>query len=263
MSFPALAGSASIERRSEVPYYQQLAHVLEGRLQSGDIPPSTRLPSESALCKEFGVSRATVRQALRHLESRGLVRRVMNRGVFAGAPDIHAGWTIQESEFLENALTHQNRSVSTKVIRSGEITLPQFAQRELDLPPGSAGFALVRLRFLDSVPAVFSINYFPPRVGAVVAEASETLAGTASLTDLLVSAGYRLQGAHRSVRAALPPKEVAEGLQVKSRTPLVQIRSTSWTPDNYRFDVYETYVNTAVVPLEIVITSGHRTPQGP
>lgn len=260
MSFPAPAGPATIERQSEVPYYQQLARALEARLQSGEIPTNSRLPSESALCREFGVSRATVRQALQHLEAQGLVRRVMNRGVFAGGQDIHLGWTIQESEFLENAITHQNRSVSTRVIRFGSTALPRFAQQELRLPPGSTGFILVRLRFLDGVPAVFSTNFFPPAVGAIVAEASETLAGTASLTSWLTSSGYRLHGAHRSVRAVLPSKEVAEGLEVTSGTPLVQVRSTSWTAEQYRFDAYETYVNTDVVPLEMVIAAEQQTP---
>ena len=258
MSLPASTGTAVIERQSEVPYYQQLARVLEDRLRTGEIAADNRLPSENALCREFSVSRATVRQALQHLESQGLVRRVMNRGVFAGGADPHFGWTIQDSEFLENAITHQNRSVSTQVLSSGSVVLPAFAQQELRLPPDSQGFSLTRLRFLDGVPTVFSVNYFPPKVGAIVAEASETLAGTASLTSLLASSGYRLQGAHRSVRAVLPPREVAKALGVKARTPLVQVRSTSWTADDYRFDVYETYVNTEVVPLEMVVAAEHQ-----
>lgn len=260
MSFPGPVESTAIERQSEVPYYQQLARVLEGRLESGEIASNARLPSESALCREFGVSRATVRQALQHLEAQGLVRRIMNRGVFAGGPNPHFGWTIQESEFLENAITHQNRSVATQVLDSGTTVLPPFAQRELDLPTGSEGFSLTRLRFLDGVPTVFSINYFPPEVGAIVAAASDTLAGTASLTALLASSGYQLQGAHRSVRAVLPPTDVADLLQVTRRTPLVQVRSTSWTAGDYRFDFYETYVNTDVVPLEMVVAVEQHRP---
>lgn len=254
MSF-GQAGPVGIERDSEVPYYQQLSGVLEDRVRSGAIANNARLPSESALCREFGVSRATVRQAFQHLEAQGLVRRVMNRGVFAGGRGSHVGWTVRDGEFLENALTHQNHSVTTRVIHSGTVVLPAFAQQELGLAPGAEGFMLTRLRFLDGVPAAFFINHFPPQVGAVVAEASEVLAGTASLTTLLVSSGYRLHGAHRSVRAVLPPHEVAEELGVAPGAPLVQIRSTSWAPDGLRFDACESYVNTDVVPLELVIAA--------
>ncbi|MFT4224801.1 GntR family transcriptional regulator [Micropruina sp.] len=261
MSSPEPIGSAHIERQSEVPYYQQLARTLEERLQSGQIAPNARLPSENALCQEFGLSRATVRQALQQLEAQGMVRRVTNRGVFASSQEVQLGWTIQDSEFLENALTHQNRSVSTQVIRSGPETLPSFAQQGLGLPVDAEGFSLTRLRFLDGVPTVFSTNYFPQRVGAVVAQATDTLAGTGSLTSLLRAAGYRLQGVHRFVSAVLPPTEVAEALQIAPGTPLVRIRSTSWTSDGYCFDVYETYVNTDVVQLELAIAAVPRAPR--
>ena len=252
MSF-GQAGPVGIERDSEVPYYQQLSGVLEDRVRSGAIANNARLPSESALCREFGVSRATVRQAFQHLEAQGLVHRVMNRGVFAGGRDLRGGWTVREEDFLDGALTHRNPSVTTRVIRSGAIVLPDFAQQELGLPPGAEGFVLSRLRFLDGVPAAFSEEYLPPQVGALVLDALETLGGASSLSALLAASGYRTHRAHRSVRAFLPPDEVAESLGIDHGTPVVQVRSTHRTSDGLCFDVSECYVNTDVLPLEIAV----------
>jgi GntR family transcriptional regulator len=242
----------AIAWQSETPYYQQLSAVLERRLRTGQIPPESRLPSEHALCVEFKLSRATVRQALRYLESRGLVYRVPNRGVFAGSRDVRRGWEIQNTEgFLENAITHQNRSVTTHVLRSGYRPLPDFACEELELPVGTEGFELVRVRHLDGLPTVFSINYLPPAVAEFVAQASDTLSGTASLTGVLQRSGYALAGANRFVRAVTPTQEIADALRIGASDPILQIRSTSWSTDGTRFDVYETYVNTEVVPLEV------------
>jgi GntR family transcriptional regulator, transcriptional repressor for pyruvate dehydrogenase complex len=58
--------------------------VAEGRLRPGE-----RLPSERALAETFGVSRATLREALRSLEALGVVeiRRGASGGAFAAAPD--------------------------------------------------------------------------------------------------------------------------------------------------------------------------------
>lgn len=245
-----------IDRQSPVPYYQQVADVLEQRITSGAIPVGERLPSENDLCAEFGLARATVRQALQHLESRGLVQRVPNRGVFAAQPAPTQGWVIQNTEgFLENAVGRQNRAVTTTVLRSGAAPLPDFAARLLQVPEETVGFELVRLRDLDGVPALYSVNYSPPEVVPVVEHAREVLDGTGSLTDLLTRAGYPLRGAHRTIRALPPTPEVAEALSISPTENILCVQSTSWTRNDLRFDVYETWVRSDVVPLEVNVST--------
>lgn len=59
--------------------YEQLAGLLRERITSGELGVGDRLPSESALAKQAGVSRSTVREALRILEQGGLVERASPR----------------------------------------------------------------------------------------------------------------------------------------------------------------------------------------
>lgn len=59
--------------------YDQLAGLLRERITSGDLRVGDRLPSESALAEQAGVSRSTVREALRILEQGGLVERASPR----------------------------------------------------------------------------------------------------------------------------------------------------------------------------------------
>lgn len=54
--------------------YQRIVEQIETALLSGDLPAGANLPSERELMRQFQVSRATIREALRVLESRGLVR---------------------------------------------------------------------------------------------------------------------------------------------------------------------------------------------
>jgi GntR family transcriptional repressor for pyruvate dehydrogenase complex len=59
--------------------YEQLAALLRERITSGDLREGDRLPSETALAEQAGVSRSTVREALRTLEEGGLITRASPR----------------------------------------------------------------------------------------------------------------------------------------------------------------------------------------
>ncbi|MCW3002887.1 MAG: FadR family transcriptional regulator [Conexibacter sp.] len=69
------AGRSSLGSvRPVLKAYEQVAEQLRELMMTGDLAPGQRLPSEAALAVEFGVSRATVREALRILSSQNLIR---------------------------------------------------------------------------------------------------------------------------------------------------------------------------------------------
>jgi DNA-binding FadR family transcriptional regulator len=71
-----LYGSVAVDQPVRVVRaYEQLATVLRDRIASGALPPGERLPSETAIAQQAGVSRSTVREALRKLEEAGFVER--------------------------------------------------------------------------------------------------------------------------------------------------------------------------------------------
>jgi DNA-binding GntR family transcriptional regulator len=83
------------------PLYRQLLQVLKQEIVSGVHPVGAQLPTESALGKRFGVSRHTVREALRQLRADGLVVSRQGAGTTvakAGAPVryVHAVGSIEE-----------------------------------------------------------------------------------------------------------------------------------------------------------------------
>jgi GntR family transcriptional regulator len=80
-----------VDHLDPTPLYVQLANILRGMIESGELAPRAPLPSESYLQQQHGVSRGTVRTAVRILRDEGLVVTIGARGTFVRPSDVQAG----------------------------------------------------------------------------------------------------------------------------------------------------------------------------
>jgi GntR family transcriptional regulator len=75
-----------ITRGTPIPPYLQLAGIIRGQIESGDLAPGQQLPSALKLASTYQVAVPTVRKALAVLKDEGLITGVPGYGVFvAGA----------------------------------------------------------------------------------------------------------------------------------------------------------------------------------
>jgi len=88
--------------RAKPPLYLHIAGELQDRIVRGVYPVSSLLPAEAELTQEFGTSRNTVREALRLLVERGLVRRRQGSGttVTATAPNVQYVLSVNKLDDL-------------------------------------------------------------------------------------------------------------------------------------------------------------------
>lgn len=81
--------------QGDLSLYRQLEAIIRGQIIDGELRPGDRLPSEAELSAQYGISRATVRQALESLEREGVINRHVGRGTFVRAlttmPDTTVG----------------------------------------------------------------------------------------------------------------------------------------------------------------------------
>src|SRR6185436_3427200 len=103
-----------------IPLYYQVQHTITQRISRGEYAPGSQLPSESELSRELGVSRVTVREALRVLSQENLLIKVQGRGTFVADKPL----TVQPSRsftgFLEDRYDQLER-VSVKKIEITQI----------------------------------------------------------------------------------------------------------------------------------------------
>lgn len=81
---------------SRQPKYQIVEDYLREQIEAGEFTIGSTLPTEGALCEQFGVSRATVRTALANIQADGLITRspAIGSRVIASAPrqEFSTGW---------------------------------------------------------------------------------------------------------------------------------------------------------------------------
>ena len=104
---------------SPISLHQQVTNDLLARIQAGQLAPGSMIPTEVALCREYGVSRITVRRAMAALVARGLVRRRRGVGSFVTghAPDLREFHLVG---FLDENLAFDYRVTSDAVLAADE-----------------------------------------------------------------------------------------------------------------------------------------------
>lgn len=98
---PADRRAAAIDLgRSAVARYLQLATLFRRRIEQGTWKPGTQIPTVEDLASEFGVARATIRQALDQLDADGLIDRYRAKGTFVrGEAGANRLWCEVETDW--------------------------------------------------------------------------------------------------------------------------------------------------------------------
>ena len=84
-----------------MPLYQQIAHTLIEEIKSGKMSISDKMPPENELTKRFGVSRHTIREALRILSDMKLVDRQAGHGTVVKSSEAKVNYTQSISNLTE------------------------------------------------------------------------------------------------------------------------------------------------------------------
>jgi GntR family transcriptional regulator len=228
----------AIDRRSPIPFYFQLRKLLEEQISSGRWQPGQRMPSEPALCEHFAVSRTTVRHALAALEREGLLRKEKGRGAFVAEPR-SSSWLLQSAQgFYEEAVRAGHRVTSVVLRREVEV-LPRWAADALDLPVGSEGVTLERLRSIDDHLVMYVLNHLPVDLAETVLAADLE---NGSLYGVLEERqGLNVVGGRRVVEAVTAEQELARLLQVAPGAPLLLVESVSWEGNLRPFECYRAW----------------------
>jgi GntR family transcriptional regulator len=139
------------------PLYSLVASRAEEFIATGAWKEGDRLPPERQLCRDFDVSRSTLRQALGELEARGLISRHQGRGTFVTRPRLHL--PIAGAFSISEALRQNGMTISTRVIGVRVIEASRQLASDLACLPGDPVVLIERLRSGNGEPMVLDIAH--------------------------------------------------------------------------------------------------------
>lgn len=199
--------------------YQQIAAGLRGRISHGDFPVGAVLPSENALAQEYGVSRATIRNALSTLALRGMVEPARGTGwVISSALQMRE---FDEMRTFPEWAESQGMRPGGLVVESRRDAPTAAEVRALRISRRDSVLRVTRVRTLDERPVMIERTAFAPWVAPII----ESLpANEPSIVRVLLRAGiHSTRGTHQ-IDAVAATSEDARLLSIARSSPILRVR---------------------------------------
>ncbi|OBT15533.1 phosphonate utilization transcriptional regulator PhnR [Vibrio sp. UCD-FRSSP16_10] len=234
--------------------YVKIKDVIVEQIESGQLSPRQKLPSERKLAELFDTTRVTLREALSLLEAEGRIYREDRRGWFISPLPLRYDPTLTLN-FMDMAKA-QNREPLTELVGYKSMLADKKVSELLCLPAFSDVFKVERVRYLEQRPVVFVENYVRPECAPTLLDHDLSL----SLTDI-----YREHyGIHYSeIRYRVSTTslfgEVAQKLRATAGSPVMLLQRINYDQQGNLIDCALEYWRHDAICIEsaIKLTSTH------
>ncbi len=153
-----------LNRSVPIPLYYQISQILRHEIETGKFKPGENIPIEEELQKRFGVSRATIRQAISNLVYSGLLERKRSKGTRVSQGRLEA--TLVDLASFTNEMMRANENLTTKILDFKHIPPPVPVGEILQLTQEDMVAVMERVRCVDGEPIAVehwyaALKYFP------------------------------------------------------------------------------------------------------
>jgi GntR family transcriptional regulator len=202
------------------PKYRQVADRLAAEIAAGRLKAGDQIPPERAIAEDLGISRTTVRMALRHLAERGMIEARVGQGTFVGAPAIQQQLSTLTG-FTEE-MERQGRRPGSIVTEAARRLPSAETEQALELPPGAEVWHITRIRLADGEPVALEMTEVAADATPGLLERADF--GRSSLYAVLRdSYGLRPASAEQTLAAAAAEASVAVPLGIAVGAPVLRL----------------------------------------
>lgn len=201
------------------PKYTLIGNTLRERILAGLYRPEARLPSESALRAEFGVSRVTIRLALDLLRRAGLVESRQGKGYFV--LPVRALLDLGKLQGFGEMMAAVGVEAHSVVVDTSEGLPAPEVQRALQLERSAPVLTIRRVRLVGAVPWSYDVSHFPLDIGRELAQLDLAHSDVFVLIESVL--GIALGFADLTLDVGAADDEAAAHIGVRPGEPLLRI----------------------------------------
>ena len=226
---------------------KQVYLVLRDRILGGASGFGAKLPTENELADLHGVSRVTVRRALGELARERLIERRRSSGTRVIYRPSPAPVSADISGVLAN-LADMGRRTAVRLLSFDYVPAVGATAQALGVAPDQLLQRSVRVRSVDGVPFSHLTTHVPESISVTFTKQE---LGSRPLLELLERAGVKVESARQRISAGLASPEVAEALDVRTGSPVLELIRVSfdrlgrgvehlhalYRPDRYAFEI--------------------------
>lgn len=208
------------------PKYAQVVAEIKSRIERGEYPPASLLPSEHQLVSDFGVSRPTIVKALSALRQDGWIDTQQGKGSFVRGRPALAG--AERTRPAESLLELPEAQLSGELVQAGVKLAPGYITRLLGLEPGAKAFLRQLLLSEDGGPVELASMWLPMELASGTSLASPELMDESIRHHLQVRKKVRFDHAVERISARQPTGEEAALLKVAPDSPVLNVIVTAY-----------------------------------
>lgn len=234
-----------------IPLHEQVSEAIMEKIRTGELHVGSRLPGETELMKQYGISRGTVRRSLRTLNEAGYVQTFQGKGTFvaAGRPEPSIGHKLIG---IGEALSYSEKSMETRVLRREVRSGKDCRDERCTLDDSEQILVLDRVRMLDGIPVARLHNWvrieLAPGIESVDFEKISLFNALDKHSKQLVTSGQR------SFEAVTAPEDVAVSLSLSSFSPLLFIRQTTFQEDGTPIEWSDVWMDSKQISVTTMLS---------
>lgn len=226
-----------LEINSFIPLYQQLYDNIRNQITAGIYKPGDKLPSEGDLCKEFNVSRITVRNALKQLVDEEILCKKRGKGTYVTIPArVEA---LCSGNSFTNSCHRLNAKPRTRIITTLVEKTNKVVCEALNIEPEDKVICIKRLRLIDDMPVIFEIDYFTMDYMFLLKEDLEDVSLMETISKNIITQPKRVEDVFE---IKYSNKEYSHYLKCATNMPLLKVRQLVYADNDKVLYYNEQYI---------------------
>lgn len=214
-------------KRAGFPLYMQVKEYLQGKIESSDWLEGFVLPKEEELCSELGVSRITLREAMKMLVKDGRLRRVPGKGTFVTEQKLDQN--LNKFFSFTRWATENGFRPASRILRVQSMESPSHIAVHLGIMAGDKVTYVERVRLGNDEPLMAEEIWI---AAALCPSMHLKDLANISLNEILAKEyGISLAGAMESIETTVADKHVKELLNMQDPALLLSVEHTAYMAD--------------------------------